>query len=405
MSHANQKLAKTSILNGCKVLDFGHFIAGPFCAALLADYGADVIRIERPDGAPDRYVQPVGDGPASEGAVYLQANRNKRSLTLDMFSVQGRAIAHRLVAGADVVIANLPFKTLVAMGLDYPTLQAIKPDIVLSTCNAFGAVGAVRDKPGFDGIGQAMSGAMQMTGDNGVPRKAYAHYVDFCTATMSAFGIMLALYHRQASGEGQHVETSLLGTAIAMMNAGLIEQQLLQPHRQGTGNLAQLAGPADIFRATDGWILMQVVGGSMFKRWARLVGKEEWISDPRFADDGSRGAHGALLSDCMAAWCSTRTARQCLQALESVGLPCAPIHNFQQALDDPGIVEQQLFQFQSFAGIPSEYPVAKSTITLSATPAAMIRPAPVLGADTEQILADHGYDGAAIATFRQEGVI
>lgn len=405
MSNTNQKLSSPSILNGCKVLDFGHFIAGPFCAALLADYGADVIRIERPAGAPDRYVQPVGDSADSEGAVYLQANRNKRSLTLDMFSQEGRAVAHRLVAGADVVIANLPAKTLAAMGLDYATLRAIKPDIVLSTCNAFGAVGAVSDKPGFDGIGQAMSGAMQMTGDNGIPRKAYAHYVDFCTASMSAFGIMLALYHRQASGEGQHVETSLLGTAMAMMNAALIEQHLLRPNREGTGNLAQLAGPADIFRATDGWILMQVVGASMFRRWARLVGKEEWIDDPRFADDGSRGAHGALLSECMSTWCSTRTAAQCLQALESVGLPCAPIHNFQQALDDPNIAQQQFFQFQSFAGVNEEYPVSKSTITLSATPASMRSSAPVLGADTEQILADHGYDSVAIATFKKNGVI
>jgi crotonobetainyl-CoA:carnitine CoA-transferase CaiB-like acyl-CoA transferase len=394
-----------SVLDGCTVLDFGHFIAGPFCAALLADHGADVIRIERPAGAPDRYVQPVGNGADSEGAVYLQANRNKRSLTLDMFSQQGQAIAHRLVADADVVIANLPAKTLTAMGLDYATLRAIKPDIVLCTCNAFGAVGAARDRPGFDGIGQAMSGAMQMTGDNGVPRKAYAHYVDFCTASMSAFGIMLALYHRRASGEGQHVETSLLGNALAIMNAGLIEQHLLHTCRKGSGNLAQLAGPADIFRATDGWILMQVVGSSMFRRWAGLVGQNAWVDDPRFATDDSRGAHGVLLSECMARWCSTRTAAQCLQALESAGLPCAPIHDFQQALDDPGIIEQQFFQLQSFAGIAATYPVSKSTISLSATPASMERSAPVLGADTEHILADHGYDAVAIARFKHDGVI
>ena len=405
MPTTNQQLANTSVLAGCKVLDFGHFIAGPFCAALLADYGAEVIRIERPAGAPDRYIQPVGDGADSEGAVYLQANRNKRSLTLDIFSEEGKAVAHRLVADADVVIANLPAKTLTAMGLDYPTLQAIKPDIVLSTCNAFGPVGVARDKPGFDGIGQAMSGAMQMTGDNGVPRKAYAHYVDFCTATMSAFGIMLALYHRDACGRGQHVETSLLGTAMAMMNAGLIEQHVLKTNREGSGNLAQLAGPADIFRTTDGWILMQVLGGSMFRRWARLVGKEEWIDDPRFADDGRRGEHGALLSDCMAQWCSTRTSEQCLQALHKVGLPAAPIHNFQQALDDPGIVEQQFFQLQTFAGVDAEYPVSKSTIKLSATPASMRSSAPELGADTDDILAEHGYDSTAIDKLRQSNVI
>jgi crotonobetainyl-CoA:carnitine CoA-transferase CaiB-like acyl-CoA transferase len=143
----------------------------------------------------------------------------------------------------------------------------------------------------------------------------------------------------------------------------------------------------------------------MFRRWARLVGKEEWIDDPRFADDGKRGEHGTLLSECMADWCSTRTSKECLQALESAGLPSAPIYNFQQVLDDPAIAAQQFFQPQSFAGLAAEYPVSKSTITLSKTPASMRSSAPVLGAHTEEVLAEHGYSADAIATLRQNKVI
>lgn len=392
------------ILAGYRVLDFGHFIAGPYCGALLGDYGADVVRMERLQGASDRYIQPVGEEPESEGAVYLQANRNKRSLALDPFSDGGRAVIRRMVANADVVIANFPPKTLEALGLDYASLCAVKPDIVLSTCNAFGSQGAALNRPGFDGIGQAMSGAMQMTGDNGEPRKAYAHYVDFSTATMSAFGIVMALMHRDSTGEGQHIEASLLGTAVAIMNAGVIEQKLLDTQRRGSGNLAQLAGPADVFRTADGWVLLQVLGDSMFRRWCRLVGKEEWIGDPRFSDDRERGAQAGLLSETMSAWTATRTSEECLAALQELGLPSGPVHDFQQVLDDPLIQSQGFFEEQSFAGLGS-YPVVSGAMRLSQTPAQLQRPAPQLGEHTTQVLIDYGFTSGEIATLQADQII
>ena len=287
------------ILDGVRVLDFGHFIAGPYCGALLADFGADVIRVERPQGNNDRFLMPCGEDHHDNGALYLQVNRNKRSLALDPFSPAARPVLEDLIRSADVVIANLPEPTLKSAGLDYASLTAVKPDIILCTCSAYGHNGPDAAKTGFDGIGQAMSGAMEMTGEDGSPRKSYAHFVDFSTASLSAFGIVLALMDRTRTGKGQQVRMSLLHTALAVMNGTLIEHAATGIARRGTGNRAQLTGPADCMKTKNGHILVQAIGSSMFRRWAKLVGKPEWIEDKRFADDQLRGDNGAVLSEAM----------------------------------------------------------------------------------------------------------
>ena len=189
-----------ALLTGIKVLDFGRFIAGPYCAALLADHGADVIRIERIEGGEDRYVPPVAD--TGEGGLYLQVNRNKRCLTLDLASDAGRDIVRRLVKSADVVVANLPPITLKQLGLDYATLSKLNPRIVLATVTAFGPGGPYSQRPGFDAVGQAMSGAMYMSGLPDAPMRAAATYVDFSTAQACAMGVLAALWAREKSGVG-----------------------------------------------------------------------------------------------------------------------------------------------------------------------------------------------------------
>ena len=207
----------TTVLEGIRVLDFGRYLAGPFCAALLGDMGAEVIRIERVEGGEDRTLGPVTDD--DMGAVFLQANRNKRGMTLNPSSDQGREITRRLVAGSDVVVANLPPKALLALGLDYPSLCQVKPDIILTTVNAFGS-GTWEDKLGFDGLAQAMAGNLHLSGAGGVPTRAFTPYVDYSTASLCALSTVGAIMHRDRTGEGQLIEGALLKTALTLHERG-----------------------------------------------------------------------------------------------------------------------------------------------------------------------------------------
>ncbi|MEP0708156.1 CaiB/BaiF CoA transferase family protein [Parvibaculum sp.] len=407
---AEQGGAAKGILAGVRVLDFGRYIAGPYCAALLGDMGAEVIRIERREGSEDRFVQPIvpeaGPGEGGEGAMFLQMNRNKRGLTLDPMTETGRKIVRRLVATADVVVANLPPATLKAMGLDYESLAASKPDIILTTVSAFGHGGPYSERTGFDGVAQSMVGAAYLTGHPEEPVKSYAPWVDFGTASLSAFGTMAALMERAQSGKGQVVEGSLLSTALAYFNFHLIEQQLRQTNRVAIGNRSPYAGPADIVRTKDGWILVQVIGMPLFKRWARLMGEEEqWLNDPRFKDDLSRGDHGELLSERTQRWAEERTTDEALAELEKARIPAGPVYSPQQALDDRHIREMGYLKPLDFPGLPGPAPVMETPLRLSRTPASVRGRAPVLGEHTEVILGELGYSAEEIASFRTEGVI
>jgi len=391
------------VLEGIRVLDFGRYIAGPYCATLLAEHGADVIRIEKREGSEDRFQAPVAE--TGEGALFLQMNRNKRGLTLDPMTPDGREVVRRLVGTADVVVANLPPQTLAAMGLDYASLAAVKPDIILTTVTAYGRGGPYGDRVGFDGIGQAMSGAVYMTGTEEQPYRAAVPWVDFGTALHCAFGTMAALMARQATGKGQWVEGALLGTAVTLTNAMLIEQAVIGTNRVPTGNRGQTAAPADIYRTTDGWVLVQVVGQPLFRRWARLVGEAHWLADPRFKDDISRGEHGVILSERMARWCAERTSAEALDALGKAQIPAGPVLKPQETLDDPQVNAMGFFQPVAFPGAPRAAPVAKVPVELSATPGTIRRRAPLLGEHTGEILAELGYAPADIAALREKGAI
>ncbi len=206
------------VLEGVRVLDFGRYIAGPYCAAMLGDMGAEVIRVEKTGGSEDRYLVPVAEDGA--GGYFLQMNRNKRCLTLDPMKPEGREVVAKLVATADVVVANLPAQALEAMGLDYESLCAIKPDIILAANSAFGPNGPYSGRVGFDGVGQAMNGAMYMSGPPEEPMRAYVPYVDFGTALYSAFGTMAALMARRETGQGQHGFTGEVELAAAGRHHG-----------------------------------------------------------------------------------------------------------------------------------------------------------------------------------------
>ena len=386
-------------LSGIRVLDFGRFIAGPYCAALLAEYGADVIRIEKRSGSEDRFTAPIT--PQGDGGLFMQVNRNKRSLTLDPMTSEGREVVRRLVAGADVVVATLPPQALAQMGLDDDSLRAIKPDIILTTSSAFGHAGPMSSYVGFDGVGQAMSGAVYMTGEPGQPYRAQVNWVDFGTALHCALGTLVALMERSQTGRGQRIEGSLLGTALSLTNSMLIEQAVAAPNRVPTGNRGQTAAPVDIYRTTDGWLLCQVVGRPLFERWAKLMGESHWLEDPRFKDDESRGLHGEVISERMSRWCATRSNAEAITALGEAKIPCGPVLSPQQALDHPQTAALGFYQPLDYPGLPKPAPVSAVPLRMSVTAGGIRHRAPTVGEHTEEILGELGYDAAQIARLRE----
>lgn len=394
-----------TILSGVRVLDFGRYVAGPYCATLLGYLGADVIRIERREGGEDRYIAPVT--PQGEGAVFLQTACNKRSLALDLAKPEAREIVRRLVSSADIVVANLPPATLTALGLDYASLRAIRPDVILVTQTAFGDRGPYRDHGGFDGVGQAMSGAMSITGTPGSPAKAAAPYVDYSTAVLSAFGALAALLHRQRTGEGQEVRATLLGTALAVFNSHLIEQGVTRIDRVGTGNRVQTSAPSDVFATRDGHILTHVVGNGLFRRWARLMGEEHrWTQDPLYQSDQSRADHAEPILARMRGWCAERTTGQALTELRAASLPAGPVYSPQQALDDPQVAAMGfLASIADYPGLARPAPVADLPLRFSVCEAGVRARPPRLGEHTAAILADLGYSEAEITTLRAAAVI
>ncbi|MGQ9427334.1 CaiB/BaiF CoA transferase family protein [Gilvimarinus sp. F26214L] len=393
----------SKVLEGVRVLDFGRYIAGPFCAALLADMGAEVIRIERIEGGEDRFTSPVAED--GSGAAFLQMGRNKLGMTLNPIKPEGREVVQRLVKTADVVIANLPPQTLKAMGIDYESLTAIKPDIILTWISTFGSGGPYSNRLGFDGLGQAMSGNMHLTGPEDHPVKAAVNYVDFGTASLSAYGTMAALLEREKTGKGQIVEASLYRTALNFAGNFLTEQSVLDLNRHGTMNRLQNSGPGDTFRTRDGWVLIQTVGNAMFERWARLMGEDHWLSDPRFKDDISRGDNGEFISERLAHWCLERTTAEVLAAFEEAKLPAGTVYDLQQALDDEHAQAVGAFKDLDYPGTPRTPKVVDTPVKLSRTNPSVERRAPTLSEHTHQIMTELGYSQDEIAVLREKRII
>ena len=342
---------------------------------------------------------------AGDGAYYLQVNRGKRGMTLNPRAPEGRHVLRRLVATADVVVANLPDAALKALGLDYDALTTIKPDVILTSVSAFGAGGPSSHRLGFDGIGQAMSGIMYLSGRPGEPTKAYCPYVDFTTALVATVGTLAALLVRRDTGQGQQVRASLLASALTIANGMLMEQAMIRPDRVATGNRSQTQGPSDAFRTRDGWVLVQCIGQPLFRRWAALIGEPRWLDDPRFADDRSRGDHGAVISERMAAWCGERTTEKALAALDAARIPAGPVLSPQQVLEDAHVQAIGFLRSVASPGSDAAAPVADTPFSLSAAPAAIRGRAPALGEHTDAILTDLGYSAPAVAALHERGVV
>ncbi len=391
------------ILDGIRVLDFGRYVAGPYCATLLGYLGADVVRIERPGGGEDRFIAPLGEG--DTGSVMMQTGCNKRSLALNLRAGESRDIIDRLVAGADVVVANLPPAALEKLGLDYERICAINSRVILTSLTAFGTEGPFADRGGFDGIGQAMSGAMYMTGTPGQPVKAAAPYVDYSTAVLAAFGTLAALFERERSGAGQEVQGSLLGTALAVFNSHLIEEGGLGLGRQPSGNRVQTSGPSDVFETRDGHVLLHVVGNGLFRRIAEVLGAGDWLDDPTLATDIQRGDARDRLCERVQAWCIDRTTQDVLDSMAQAGVPAGPVLDLAGAISHPQATALGALKSVAVPGSEIAVPVADLPVTFSRTPGGIDTAPPAAGEHSAEILAEAGFSAIEIEDFAARGII
>ena len=392
----------TAPLDGVRVLDFGKHIAGPWCAALLADLGADVVRVERPGGGDDRYVSPVADD--GSGAGYLVCNRGKRAITLRAQDPAARPVVEALIRWADVVVANLPQATRAAMGIDWPDVQRLNPRAVLATATCFGEGGPYSGRLGFDGVVQAMSGAVALSGEPGHPTKCYAPYVDFGTATYLAFGVMTALLVRERTGQGQHVEGSLLNTGLVMTNRDTVERQVLGIDRQPTGNRGQIAAPYDVFATNDGHVFCSVIGNGQFARWCRMVGRDDLAAAPHLSSDAARAEHVDELNSIMQEWCDERSTSDVIAELGSLGLAAGPVYRPQDVLDDPHIRAIGQLVELDYPGTSAAPPIADFPLTMKGAPGARRR-APTMGEHTDEVLTELGLGPDDIARLRAARVV
>jgi crotonobetainyl-CoA:carnitine CoA-transferase CaiB-like acyl-CoA transferase len=309
----------------------------------------------------------------------------------------------RLIAKADVVIANYSPGALKYFGLDYGTLKSIKEDIILASASAYGSEGAMAERIGFDGVGQAVSGAIYLTGEPGKPYRAATAPIDFSTSLSLAYGTLAAIIGKMRTGEGTHVEASLVGTSLNITNQILMEEATGFRHREPTGNRSPMSSPSDIFKARDGWFIMQVIGQKVFQRWCKVIGREDMIDDPRFANDDLRGKNGAELSRIMQAWCEGRSRDECVDILSKASIGCGPVLSPREVMGGAMDLRRTYLRDVPFPK-SRPVPIAPPPARLSRGSVEVTRP-PLLGEHSDEVLADYGFSDEEISALRTNGAI
>jgi crotonobetainyl-CoA:carnitine CoA-transferase CaiB-like acyl-CoA transferase len=391
------------VLKGVRVLDFGKFVAAPMSTWLLSNMGAEVIKVEPVGGSADR--EPFRMGETIDGAGFVQLHSNKQSICLNHEDTRGREVLARLVAASDVAVFGAPEGTLKRQKLDYEALQPINPRLVYLNVSAFTSVGPRADEVGFDGIGQALSGAAYMSGFGDVPMRSFCSFVDVSTGIYSAFALACALMERARTGKGHKIETSLMMSAYSAMSWLLVEQAVTGRNRTRSGNRAQSSGPSDVFRTRDGWIVVQVVGDAMFARVMRVIGRHEWATDARFRSDNDRAENGQILSDAVADWCHELTTREALGQLKAQRVPGAPVKSLQEALDDDQAAALELIQRVQHPGLGMPLPLFKAPVMVDGKLAALRTRPPLAGEHTEVVLRGLGYSTQDVRALRESGVV
>ena len=404
------------ILEGVRVLDLTRVLAGPWCTQNLADLGAEVIKIERPGKGDDTrswgppFLKDRKGRDTTDAAYYLACNRGKKSVTLDIASEEGRALARSLALSADVLVENFKVGDLARHGLDYATLSGEHPRLVYCSITGFGQDGPYRDRPGYDFMVQGLGGLMSVTGERddlpgGGPQKVGVAVSDLFTGMYATSAILASLLHRAASGRGQHIDMALLDVQVAML-ANLSSAYFVSgeaPARMG--NAHQNIVPYHVFRAADDFLIVAVGNDSQFVKFCEVIGAPEWPKDARFATNPQRVRHRDLIVGMISERMRSRSAREWLDRLEPSGVPCGPINNLAQVFDDPQVVHRAM-RVSAPHSASGDVSLVASPMKFSATPIAYDTPPPTLGQHTEEVLeAVLGLSGEQIEGLRRRGIV
>jgi crotonobetainyl-CoA:carnitine CoA-transferase CaiB-like acyl-CoA transferase len=387
-----------------RVLELAQIMAGPTCGMLLADMGADVIKVEKLPGGDDSrdYREPRVNGVS---APFMALNRGKRGIAINLKHAHGRAILLRLVKDADVLTENYRRGTLEKLGLGYDVLARVNPGLIYAAVSGYGRTGPYADKAGFDLIAQGFSGLMSITGEpGGAPAKTGNSVADINAGILAVVGICAAYAHKLRTGKGQVVETSLMEAALQQTYWQSAIYFATGESPQALGSAHTLTAPYQAFKAADGWLNIGGANQANWERIADVLGHAEWKSDPRFLANSDRMRNRALLAAQINAVLGTRTRAEWINVFDAAGVPVGPVHSIAEAIEHPQTRARGMV-------LELDHPQAGRTRALgnplhfSATPGGTTRPAPVLGQDTREVLRESGYSDAEIDAFAAEGVI
>jgi len=390
-------------LEGIKILDFTRVLAGPFCTMMLADLGAEVIKVERPGAGDDsRHFGPfVGE----ESAYFMSINRNKKSITLNLKEPAAVEIIKRMIPKMDVVVENFRPGVMEKLGLGYEVLKELNPGLIYASSSGFGHTGPYSQLPAYDLILQGMGGIMSITGpDSEHPTKVGSSIADIFAGTFCAIGILAALHHREKTGEGQEVDVSMLDSQVAILENAVARYFVTGESPVPIGNRHPSIAPFATFHTTDGFINIAVGNDAIWKRFCELVGRPELVEDARFSTNGARNENWQELEPILKEIMSKDSTEGWIERLRKAAVPCGPINNIEQVVNDPQVRHRQMI-------VEVEHPVAGKfkmpgcPLKLSATPAEEFSPAPVLGADLESVLSEYaGLSAEEIEDLKKRGV-
>jgi formyl-CoA transferase len=408
--------AMTTALGHLRVLDLTRVLAGPWCTQLLADLGADVIKVERPGSGDDTrawgppYLADAQGHDTSEAAYYLAANRNKRSVTVDITRPEGQEILRRLARQSDIVVENYKVDQLAGYGLDYASLSDLNPRLIYCSITGFGQTGPHREKPGYDFIIQGSGGFMSITGERddrpgGGPQKAGVAVSDLMTGMYASVAILAAVAHRERSGTGQHIDLALYDVMLAML-ANMNMNCLTSGRAPGrAGNAHQNIVPYQVFAAADGHVIVAVGNDAQFVKFCEVAGRQDLAVDPRFMRNAGRVRHRAVLVPMLEAIVRERSVAYWVEALDAAKVPCGPINDIAQALADPQVAARGM-RIDLPHSLAGTVPLVANPIKLSETPATYERAPPLLGEHTDEVLRDRlQLSAGEIARLRAAGVV